>query len=233
MNSRLLIIDDDPDISSALVRGLSLHGYEADAENRADRGLKRLQNGQYSAAIVDVMLGADSGLDLVQAAREVGVTIPILMLSALSDVEHRAAGLDAGANDYLVKPFSFDELVARLQVQEQRAATRKQEAAYICEDARTLRIGEDEVTLTEREFELLKVLNSKAGSPIPRGELFDTLWSLDRSNNENVVDVYIGYLRKKIQKHEFGFEIKTLRNKGFCLQGRAPALEGRDSATKV
>ena len=92
MTSRLLIIDDDPKIASALVRGLSLHGYAAVAENRADKGLLQLQSGAFSGAIVDVMLGADSGVELVRAARAAGVSIPILMLSALSDVDHRAAG---------------------------------------------------------------------------------------------------------------------------------------------
>ena len=120
MTARLLIVDDEPEITSALVRGLALHGYEAHPENRATRALERLKSGSYSGAIIDVMLGADSGLDLVRAARAAGVTLPILMLSALTEVEHRAAGLDAGADDYVVKPFHFDELVARLRVQEHR-----------------------------------------------------------------------------------------------------------------
>ncbi|WP_170335274.1 response regulator transcription factor [Ruegeria arenilitoris] len=225
MAPRLLIIDDDPKIASALVRGLSLHGYDAEAENRADMGLERLQSGAYSGAIVDVMLGEDSGVDLVRAARAAGVSIPILMLSALSDVDHRAAGLEAGADDYVVKPFSFDELVARLQVQEQRAQSQHPDPARMSLRARTITIRETRVTLTEREYDLLALLNSKAGTPISRGELFDTLWSQEGSSNENVVDVYIGYLRKKLGADDFGFEIKTLRNQGFCLQGRAPLPE--------
>ncbi|WP_298936263.1 response regulator transcription factor [uncultured Ruegeria sp.] len=222
MTSRLLIIDDDPKIASALVRGLSLHGYVAEAENRADLGLERLQSGAFSGAIVDVMLGADSGIELVRSARSVGVTIPILMLSALSDVDHRAAGLEAGADDYVVKPFSFDELVARLQVQEQRAQAQHPEPARLSHEDRTISIRDTAVALTEREFDLLVLLNSSVGTPISRGDLFDTLWSQEGSSNENVVDVYIGYLRKKLSEDDFGFEIKTLRNQGFCLQGRAP-----------
>lgn len=227
MASRLLIIDDDPKIASALVRGLSLHGYDAEFENRADEGLKRLQSGAYAGAIVDVMLGEDSGIELVRSAREIGVSIPILMLSALSDVDHRAAGLEAGADDYVVKPFSFDELVARLQVQEHRAQTQHPGPARISARNRTITIRDTSVALTEREFDLLALLNSQAGSPISRGELFDTLWSQEGSSNENVVDVYIGYLRKKLGTGDFGFEIKTLRNQGFCLQGRAPLPEER------
>ncbi len=207
------------------MRGLTLHGYAAEAENRADRGLTRLQSGEYSGAIVDVMLGADSGIELVRSARASGVTLPILMLSAMSDVEHRAAGLEAGADDYVVKPFSFDELVARLRVQEQRAQTQRPDPARISRASRTLSTARAGVTLTEREFDLLMLLNSKAGHPIPRGDIFDTLWSQDGSSNENVVDVYIGYLRKKLGEADFGFEIKTLRNRGFCLHGRAPIAD--------
>ncbi|NVO56721.1 response regulator transcription factor [Rhodobacteraceae bacterium B1Z28] len=225
MASRLLIIDDDPKIASALVRGLSLHGYTAEAENQANRGLERLQSGAFSGAIVDVMLGTDSGVELVRSARALGVSIPILMLSALSDVDHRAAGLEAGADDYVVKPFSFDELVARLQVQEQRALSQHPEPARLSHQNRTISISTSSVTLTEREFDLLALLISKAGSPISRGDLFDTLWSQEGSSNENVVDVYIGYLRKKLGDADFGFEIKTLRNQGFCLQGRAPLTD--------
>ena len=222
MAPRLLIIDDDPKITSALVRGLSLHGYLAEAENRADQGLERIKCGAFSGAIVDVMLGADSGVELVRAARLVGVAIPILMLSALSDVDHRAAGLEAGADDYVVKPFSFDELVARLQVQELRVISQRPHPARISAQDRTLVIRETSIALTEREFDLLTLLNSKAGSPISRGELFDTLWSQEGSSSENVVDVYIGYLRRKLESEDFGFEIKTIRNQGFCLQGSAP-----------
>lgn len=221
MTTRLLIIDDDPEITSALVRGLTLHGYKAEAENRADRALVRLRSGGYSGAIVDVMLGADSGIDLVREARALGVDLPILMLSALSDVEHRTAGLEAGADDYVVKPFSFDELIARLQVQEHRARAQRPEPARLSPEDRTLTAGDAQVTLTEREYELLTLLHGHAEDPVPRGAIYDALWSGDGTGHENVVDVYIGYLRKKLSEGDFGIEIKTLRNKGFCLTGRA------------
>ncbi len=224
MNTRLLIIDDDPEITSALVRGLGLHGYEAVAENRADQALSRLRSETFSGAIIDVMLGADSGIDLVRQARSEGVTLPILMLSALSDVEHRAAGLEAGADDYVVKPFNFDELVARLRVQEHRAEARHPDPARLLAQDRTVSSSKDSVTLTEREYSLLELLVRHAETPMSRGVIFDALWSTDGSGNENVVDVYIGYLRKKLRGHDFDFEIKTLRNQGFCLTGLAPVL---------
>lgn len=226
MSARLLIVDDDPEITSALVRGLALHGYEASSENRADQALKQLTHGRFSGAIVDVMLGADSGIDLVRNAREAGATLPILMLSALSEVEHRTAGLEAGADDYVVKPFSFDELVARLRVQENRAFASRPDPARVSTDTRGLYSDQGSVILTEREFNLLSLLIDNAGTPLSRGLIFDTLWAADGSGSENVVDVYIGYLRKKIMSQNFGFEIKTVRNKGFCLSGLMPQRDG-------
>lgn len=223
--STLLIIDDDPEITSALSRGLALHGYRTDTENRADRALHRLQTGAYKGAIVDVMLGADSGLDLVRRARAKGVSVPILMLSALSDVEDRAAGLAAGADDYVVKPFSFDELVARLRVQEHRVAAQRPLPVQLSRQTRELKSDTAGVALTEREFALLELLTQNAGTPLPRGMIFDALWAGDGSGNENVVDVYIGYLRKKLGSGDFGMEIKTLRNKGFSLTGQMPRIE--------
>ena len=224
MEPRLLIVDDDPGITSALARGLALHGYQSESRNRADMALTRLTEGGFSGAIIDVMLGADSGIDLVRAARGKGADLPILMLSALSEVEHRAAGLEAGADDYVVKPFAFDELVARLRVQEHRARASRPVPARLTEEPRALCLADRDISLTEREYALLRLLADHAGEPLPRGEIFDQLWAGDGSGTENVVDVYIGYLRKKLQGGGAGFEIKTQRNRGFCLTGLAPQI---------
>lgn len=229
---RLLVVDDDPEITSALARGLGLHGYQADAVNRYDQALERFQEGSYAGAIVDVMLGADSGLELVRKAREAGSTLPIVMLSALSDVEHRTAGLEAGADDYIVKPFSFEELVARLRVQEKRVSTQRPQPAALQPD-RTLHSAHSKASLTEREDALLRLLINNGNAPLSRGDIFDRLWQADGSNNENVVDVYIGYLRKKLREGDFGFEIKTVRNRGFVLEGLTPRLETSETGTKV
>ena len=225
MTTRLLIVDDDPGITAALARGLAMHGYVADTENRADRALERLMAEHYDGAIFDVMLGADSGIDVVRAARAAGIVAPIIMLSALSDVDHRAAGLEAGADDYIVKPFSFEELVARLRVQERRTRDSRPAPAVMSAHARSLHTPQAEIFLTEREFSVLCILAEHAGTPVSRGQIFDTLWASEGSSTENVVDVYIGYLRKKIADHDFGFEIRTQRNRGFCLDGLAPVLE--------
>ena len=225
MTTRLLIVDDDPEIASALLRGLAMHGFRGEAANRADVALDRLENGDFAAAIVDVMLGADSGLDLVRDARRRGVSVPILMLSALAEVEDRAAGLEAGANDYVVKPFSLDELAARLRVQELRVQRDEPTTSVLDVDRRVLVCGSGRIDLTERETGLLAFLARHIGSPVPRGRIFDALWT-EGSTSENVVDVYIGYLRKKLAAHDTGFRIETVRNQGFVLDGAAPRVDG-------
>lgn len=222
MQPRLLIVDDDPEIVSALTRGLALHGYSAATENRAERALGRLISEPFAGAIIDVMLGEDSGIDLVRAARAGGATLPILMLSALSEVDQRAAGLEAGADDYVVKPFDFEELVARLRVQERRADSIRPQPAWLNSAKRRLESADGSIALTEREFALLDLLVTHANALLSRGEIFDALWAEDGSSNENIVNVYVGYLRKKIGDLDFGFEIKTVRNKGFSLMGRVP-----------
>ena len=225
MTNRLLIIEDDPQIASALIRGLALHGFDATSETQAASALRALLKADWDGAVVDVMLGSDSGINLVRAARAQGATLPILMLSALSDVDHRTAGLEAGADDYIVKPFSLDELVARIRVQQQRTRAQCPDPAVLSLDDRQLRAGEAGVALTERECALLAFLIRSPETPQSRGAIFDALWAAEGSGHENVVDVYIGYLRKKLNSHEFGFEIKTIRSKGFLLTGTTPIIE--------
>ena len=225
--ARILIVDDDPEITSALARGLALHGYETLSENRASAAIERFQQGSLSAAIVDVMIGADSGIDLVRNVRQTGDRTPILMLSALSEVEDRTRGLEAGADDYIIKPFSFDELVARLKVQEHRSRPPSAPKTEARLDATSWSISNmtRTVTLTEREFTLLHLLAKHPGKANSRAELFAALWAGEGASSENVVDVYVGYLRKKLDPAaDFGFEIKTHRNRGFALEGTPPEL---------
>ena len=222
--SRILVVDDDPGIASALARGLALYDCAAECELRADRARDRLRGGGFDAAVVDVMLGSDSGIDLIRGLRAEGLQVPVVMLSALSGVEDRAAGLDAGADDYIVKPFSIDELVARLRVQARRRPGRPPDAV-LDPAGRRLHAGGRSVSLTEREFALLSLLVRHAGTPLSRGRIFDTLWAAEGTSSENVVDVYVGYLRRKIGPvSESGFEVQTVRNHGFALSGTPPRL---------
>ncbi|MEO1138412.1 MAG: response regulator transcription factor [Pseudomonadota bacterium] len=218
-DTKILIVDDDPEITDALARGLQMHGYDTVTESNVDAAEQRFGAGGLSAAIVDVMIGADSGIDLVTRVRQAGHETPILMLSAMAEVEDRAAGLQAGADDYIVKPFAFDELLARLKVQQHRAAKPDAPRAVLEKATRTIRAGQNAVQLTEREFALLEVMHSNMGEVLSRYDIFDMLWASEGTSSENVVDVYIGYLRKKLVPTEtFGFEINTIRNKGFVLK---------------
>ena len=219
--TRLLLVEDDPEIASALARGLALHGYDTTTETRADTALKRLVEGNFDAAILDVMLGGDSGLDLCRAARARGLKLPVLILSALDEVDDRAAGLEAGADDYIVKPFDFDELIARLRVQQRRMQTSR---ARLDTVAQSLTVDGATIPLTERECALLSLLARNAGAALSRGDIFDALWAGAGTSSENVVDVYIGHLRRKLDGTATGFQIVTRRNHDFLLTGTAPIL---------
>ncbi|WP_424985402.1 response regulator transcription factor [Microbulbifer sp. S227A] len=227
--ARILIVDDDPEILSALSRGLELHGYATLTENRVDAALARFHDAKVSAAIVDVMIGEDSGFDLVRAVRAAGHRTPILMLSALSEVDDRSRGLEVGADDYVVKPFSFDELVARLKVQERRATPAAPRPAQLDPGDWSIRLDQHKVTLTQREFELLSMFAEHQHETLSRARIFDCLWAGKGASSGNVVDVYVGYLRKKLDPmRAFGFEIKTIRNRGFMLAGVAPVAGQHD-----
>ncbi|MEY8828460.1 response regulator transcription factor [Sedimentitalea sp. XS_ASV28] len=227
--ARILIVDDDPEILSALSRGLELHGYATLTENRVDSALARFEDAEVSAAIVDVMIGEDSGFDLVRAVRTAGHRTPILMLSALSEVDDRTRGLEAGADDYVVKPFSFDELVARLKVQQRRATPMPLRPARLDTSDWSIELDQRKVMLTQREFELLSMFAKHRDETLSRAQIFDSLWADKGASSGNVVDVYVGYLRKKLDPmRSFGFEIKTIRNRGFMLAGLAPVIGQAD-----
>ena len=223
----ILIVEDDEDIASALERGLAREGYRALHASDVQQAARLAFEG-CDAAIVDVMLGGERGEALVRRLRAAGLEIPIVMLSALASVEDRANGLAAGADDYVAKPFEFAELVARLKVQERRARERKRDTpaqaasragvAYDPETREALGAKGGRTALTEREGALFAFLLAHAGRVVSRGEIFDALWLEEGGSSENVVDVYIGYLRRKLAPmSDFHAEIRTVRGRGFML----------------
>ncbi|MGB8812311.1 MAG: response regulator transcription factor [Paracoccaceae bacterium] len=221
--TRVLIVEDDEDIASVLCRGLRAEGFSPQATTDPTLALKLLTGGDFDAAIIDRMLGEESGLDLLRAVRSSGLQIPVIILSALSRVEERAEGLAAGANDYVVKPFELAELVARLRVQQTRNGTSGRTlrfAGLTLVPDRRLAAGTDrQVTLTEREAEMLAYLIGHAGQVITRNQLFEALWASHGGAAENVVDVYLGYLRRKLAPlGDFGIALRTLRGRGFILE---------------
>jgi DNA-binding response OmpR family regulator len=224
-NKRVLIAEDDPDIASTLARGLKLEGYEPAIAHCGSSAIALVEQSPCSAALVDMMLGEDRGDQLVRTLRSGGMRGPILMLSALASVDDRALGLDSGADDYIAKPFDFSELMARFRVHE-TLRERTDAVAPVLSfgdltydvDTRTAQgIGRKEA-LTERESDLLRFLMDRANKVVTRGEIYDTLWAKDTGGSENVVDVYLGYLRRKLAPmSDFGIALKTIRSRGFLL----------------
>lgn len=225
--ARILIVEDDPDIASLLARGLDAAGHRVALADTAANAARQLEGGACDAAIIDMMLGPDSGADLLRDLRQRGHRMPAIMLSALSRVEDRATGLEAGAQDYVVKPFQFSELLARLEVQLHRAPTPDTplQLARLSYDpvSRTVTGAARPVVLTEREGALLAHLIAHQGQVLTRGSMFDTLWARHGGATENVVDVYLGYLRRKLENFTpYGLSLRTLRGRGFVLAPEAP-----------
>lgn len=214
---KILIVEDDEDIASALGRGFARNGYLPSIAYDTRTAFLAAEAG-CTAAIVDVMLGEESGANLVKRLRREGYTMPIIMLSALSSVDDRASGLAAGADDYVAKPFELSELLARVRVQEQRRVASHIDGPSLDQDRREV-VGKGRTaSLTQREFDLFNFMMERQGQVLSRGEIFDALWLNEGGSSENVVDVYIGYLRRKLSPAEaFGVEIKTMRSRGFIL----------------
>ncbi|WP_018633500.1 response regulator transcription factor [Neomegalonema perideroedes] len=227
--TRILIVEDDADIASLLRRGFAAEGYDSAWEQSSAEALARLKAENFDAAVVDMMLGEESGADLLAEMRLRGHMMPALVLSALSRVEDRAQGLQAGAQDYVVKPFQLSELLARLRVQLLRAAPKVESlrlgdlrydpSTRIVSGGRSSGgTGGRRVSLTEREGELMAYLVAHAGQLLTRAEIFTALWSPHGGATENVVDVYLGYLRRKLSPlSDYGLALRTLRGRGFML----------------
>lgn len=220
--ARILIIEDDSDIAALLRRGLTTAGHSVHHADSHAGTRAALAAQPFDAAIIDMMLGEESGAEILTDLRGQGYSMPALMLSALSRVEERALGLNAGAQDYIVKPFQFSELLARLEVQLHRhvPADAPLSLAGLAWDpaARLVRGAGRDIALTEREGELLAYLMRSKGALRTRGQIFDALWAPHGGSTDNVVDVYIGYLRRKLGNFTgYGLELRTLRGRGFVL----------------
>ena len=230
--TRVLIVEDDSDIDAMLSRGLEAEGFAVSVAARVDSALAAARDSVPDAVLLDVMLPDGSGFDLCRSLREGGFPGPILFLSAKDEVCDRAEGLGLGADDYIVKPFSFDELVARLRTQllrRQGAAPKTiVQAGRLTLDltTRQARFGDVTARLTQRESELLALLMAEPNRPISRGELFDRLWATQGGMSLNVVDVYLGYLRAKLGDivGRGGPIIATVRGRGFVLDLREPVF---------
>lgn len=222
---RILVVDDNLTMLDAIERGLLAEGFAVDAVADGLDGLWRAREFPYDGIVLDIMLPGMNGYEICRTLRAEQITTPVLMLTA-KDGEHDVAeGLDLGADDYLTKPFSFVVLVARLRAVLRRATPSADPTLRIGElsidtTTRRCRLGGDALDLTPREYSLLETLARRAGEPLTRDELRDLVWGADFDGASNVVDVYVGYLRRKLHHGRRPDLIETVRGVGYRLATR-------------
>jgi two-component system, OmpR family, response regulator len=220
---RVLVVEDDGKMADVLRRGLRDGGLAVDVAERGEDALWMAGATEYDALVLDVMLPGIDGFETLRRLRADGVWSPVLMLTARDAIEDRIAGLDGGADDYLVKPFSLDELLARLRALARRApATRPPvlEAAGLRLDPATRSVwrGDAEIALSAREYAVLETLMRRPGQVLSRFDLLEHAWDGEYENRSNVVDVYVRYLREKVDR-PFGTDsIETVRGAGYRLR---------------
>ena len=219
---RLLVVEDDVRLSEVLMRGLRESGYAVDAARDGSSALEQLSMNTYDAVILDVMIPPPNGMDVCRQMRRAKIATPVLMLTARDAVDDRIAGLDCGADDYLVKPFAFNELLARLRALLRRgpitAATTLQ-VGDIRIDTGAHRVfrGDEEVVLTSKEYALLEYLARNPERVISRAEIAEHVWDENFDPFSNVIEVYVNRLRRKVDRKE-PHRILTRRNEGYMLR---------------
>jgi len=216
---RLLVVEDDPRLAAVLTRGLRENGYAVDSAADGGAALDRLHNNDYDAVVLDVMIPGIDGMEVCRRLRAERAAVPVLMLTARDSLDDRVRGLDAGADDYLTKPFAFAELLARLRALMRRGPSiadsviRAGEVEIDTRGHRVLR-GEREVPLTSKEYALLEYLARNAGRVVGREEIAEHVWDERYDPFSNVIDVYINRLRKKVGPEL----IVTRRSEGYMLR---------------
>jgi two-component system OmpR family response regulator len=220
---RILVVEDELKMAALLHRGLSEEGHAVDVARTGDDGVWMAQVTEYDAIVLDLMLPGVDGVTICRRWRETGVWAPVLMLTARDAVEDRVAGLDAGADDYLPKPFSFAELLARLRALARRGVPERPlvlEVGDLRLDPSTRQAwrGEAEVALSAKEFALLETFMRRPGDVLSRLQLVEHAWDYAYENRSNVVDVYVRYLREKIDRPFDRHSLETVRGAGYRLR---------------
>ena len=222
---QILLIEDEPKIASFIQKGLNENGYELTIAYDGRSGLSMALNGDFEVIILDVMLPLINGLDICKRLRTEGVRTPVLMLTALSSVDNIVTGLQHGADDYLAKPFRFKELIARVQ-----ALTRRQfynvigdntlQVADLLLDRNTKSARRDnkDIVLTAKEYLLLEMLMQNSNKVLSRATIAEHVWGRDFDSSSNVIDVYISYLRNKIEKNFSSRLIHTVVGMGYIMK---------------
>jgi two-component system response regulator MprA len=224
VNGKLLVVEDDEHVRDAVTRALRFEGYEVHTANDGNEGLVRAIDVEPDAILLDVLMPGTDGLTVCRRLRERGDQTPILMLTARHEVTDRVAGLDAGADDYLVKPFALDELLARLRALLRRTSVTGEQGVLRADDLsldpqrRQAWRGERELELTKTEFDLLELLVANATIVVSRETIYERIWGFDFETSSKSLDVYIGYLRRKTEAGGEPRLIRTVRGVGYTLR---------------
>ena len=218
---RALVVEDYAPVRTAVVEGLTENGFAVDSSADGEEGLWFAQQNPYDVIVLDLMLPKLDGLGVLRKLRASGSTVPVLVLTARDGVDDRVRGLDTGADDYLVKPFAFAELLARVRV----LVRRRYDAAPVIRigdleidtTKRAVKRGDESIVLSAREYALLEYLALRAGQLVTRTEIWEHVYDFHSDAHSNVVDVYIGYLRKKLERDGAAKLIHTRRGQGYVL----------------
>ena len=223
---RILVVEDDPETGRQLVDHLATHGYHVDLAANGKDGLQLALSGEYTVLTIDRMLPGMDGLAIVRRLRDAGIVTPALIISALGEIDDRVRGLRSGGDDYLIKPFAFTELLARIEALARRSTTLVKETILRVGDleldlvSRTVNRAGREIELLPREFQVLEYLVRNEGQVVPRAMLLQHVWDLHFDPTTNIIDVYVGRVRRKVDSQQSYPLIHTIRGVGFCV--RAP-----------
>jgi two-component system, OmpR family, response regulator MprA len=222
--ARVLVVDDEPAVREALRRALSLEGYKVDLAQDGGEALRAIASSEPDLVVLDVLMPEVDGLAACRRLREEGSRVPVLMLTARAGVGDRVDGLDAGADDYLVKPFALEELLARIRALLRRGGQERGEEPLAFSDlvldpgTREVRRGERTMELTRTEFNLLELFLRNPRQVLTRSLIFERVWGYDFGLTSNALDVYIGYLRRKTEAGSEPRLIQTVRGVGYALR---------------
>jgi two-component system, OmpR family, response regulator len=220
----VLVIEDDPETALQLADFLRARGYQVDLARNGQDGLSLASSRKYAVMTIDRMLPGVDGIAIIRRLRESGIDVPALIVSALGEVDDRVRGLRSGGDDYLVKPFAFAELLARIEALARRSITVAKETLLRVGDleldlvARTARRAGKEIALLPREFRVLEYLVRNAERVVPRAMLLQHVWNLNFDPTTNIIDVYVGRVRRKIDNNHSYPLIHTVRGVGFCVR---------------
>jgi len=221
---KVLIAEDDPAVRKAVQRVLELENYNVTAVNDGQAALEALTNARFDLAVLDVMMPFADGLTVCREARHRGVLTPILLLTARVEVGDRVAGLDAGADDYLIKPFVIDELLARCRALLRRSSSATSTSVLKVGDltlnssSREVKRGDRVLVLTKTEFDLLELLMQRPNTVVTREQIYEEIWGYDFETSSKSLDVYIGYLRRKTEENGESRLVYTVRGVGYTVK---------------